>query len=65
MLLAAAVAGWKGWQIHHGERAAMAYGLAVLALALGVWHLWRKEPPAVGSVRPDGTSGNLTPGNRL
>jgi hypothetical protein len=45
MLLAAAVAGWKGWQIHHGERAAMAYGLAMLALALGVWHIVRKEAP--------------------
>jgi hypothetical protein len=46
MLLAAAVAGWKGWQIHHGERAVMAYGLAVLAFALGAWHLMRKEPRA-------------------
>jgi hypothetical protein len=44
MLLAAAVAGWKGWQIHHGEHAVMAYGLALLALALGAWHLVRREP---------------------
>ena len=48
MLLAAAVAGWKGWQIHNGERAAMAYGLAALALALGAWHLVRKEPASKG-----------------
>jgi hypothetical protein len=65
MLLAGGVAAWKGWQIHHGERAAMAYGLAVLALALGVWHLRRKEPPAIGSARPDATSGKPTPGDRL
>jgi len=44
MVMAAAVAAWKGWQFHRGERAAIAYGLAALALALGVWHLWRKEP---------------------
>ncbi len=44
MLLAAAVAIWKGWQIHRGETAMLAYGLAVLALALGVWHLTRKAP---------------------
>ena len=45
MLIAAAVAIWKGWQIHRGETAVLAYGLGVLALALGVWHLTRKEPP--------------------
>jgi hypothetical protein len=44
MLLAAGFAGWKGWEIHHGERAMMAYGLAVLALGLGVWHLTRGAP---------------------
>jgi membrane protein YdbS with pleckstrin-like domain len=44
MLLASAVAAWKGWQIHHGERAMMAYALAALALAVGVWHLTRKAP---------------------
>lgn len=46
MLLAGAVAGWKGWQIHRGEQALLAYGLAVLALAIGVWHLTRKAPEA-------------------
>ena len=44
MLLAAAVAIWKGWQIHRGEPAVLAYGLGALALALAVWHLTRKPP---------------------
>ncbi len=44
MLLAAAVALWKGWQIHRGETALMAYGLGILALALAAWHLTRKAP---------------------
>ena len=50
MLLAAAVAIWKGWQIHRGETALMAYGLGILALALAAWHLTRKAPapPAAG-----------------
>lgn len=39
MLLAAAVAVWKGWQIHRGEHAWLAYGLGAAALALSVWHL--------------------------
>jgi hypothetical protein len=41
MLLAAAVAIWKGWQIHRGETAVLAYGLGAIALALGIWHLTR------------------------
>jgi hypothetical protein len=45
MLLAAAVAIWKGWQIHRGETAVLAYGLGAMALALGVWHLTRKPAP--------------------
>ena len=36
MLLAGVVAIWKGWQIHRGEIAVLAYGLGVLALALAV-----------------------------
>jgi len=43
MLLAGAVAVWKGWQIHRGETAILAYGLAALALVLGVWHLTRRD----------------------
>jgi thiol:disulfide interchange protein len=42
MLLAAGVALWKGWRIHSGHTAVLAYGLAALALAMGVWHLTRK-----------------------
>jgi len=42
MLLAAGVAFWKGWQIHHGSHAWMAYGLGAAALGLAVWHLTRK-----------------------
>jgi hypothetical protein len=44
MLLAAAVALWKGWQIRHGEQAMIAYGLGTLALAIAVWHLTRRAP---------------------
>ena len=46
MLLAAGVALWKGWRIHSGHSAMLAYGLAVLALAMAVWHFTRKEPRA-------------------
>ncbi|MGH9606193.1 MAG: hypothetical protein ACRD3N_10910 [Terracidiphilus sp.] len=45
MLLAAGVALWRGWQIHRGPYALLAYGLAALALGLGVWHL-KQKPPA-------------------
>jgi hypothetical protein len=43
MLLAAGVAFWKGWELDRGHSAMVAYGLGVLALALAVWHLTRKE----------------------
>ena len=36
MLLAAGFAFWKGWQIHHGSHAWMAYGLGAAALGLAV-----------------------------
>jgi heme exporter protein D len=42
MVLAAGFAAWRGWKIHHGMYAWMAYGLAVAALALAVWHFMRK-----------------------
>ena len=38
MIVASAFAFWRGWQIHHGRYAWMAYGLGVLALALSAWH---------------------------
>jgi hypothetical protein len=42
MLVAAAIAVWKGWKIHTGSHAWLAYGLAVLALGMAAWHLTRK-----------------------
>lgn len=44
MLIAGALAIWKGWEIHRGEMAVLAYGLGALAVAMGVWHLTRKAP---------------------
>lgn len=32
---------YRGWVIHTGQQAWLAYGLGVLALALGVWRLLR------------------------
>jgi len=46
MLLAAAFAAWKGWKIHTGMHAWEAYGLAVLALGMAVWHLTRPATDA-------------------
>jgi hypothetical protein len=45
MLIAAAVALWRGWQIHTGRMALAAYGLAALAVALAAWHFTRKPAP--------------------
>ena len=42
MLVAAGIALWKGWAIHTGPYAWMAYGLGAAALGLAVWHLTRK-----------------------
>ena len=42
MLVAAGVAVWRGWKIHTGTHAWMAYGLGALALGLAVWHFTRK-----------------------
>jgi hypothetical protein len=42
MLLAAGIAFYRGWKIHTGQYALMAYGLGALALGLAVWHLTRK-----------------------
>lgn len=48
LLVAAALAFWKGWRIHRGEMAVLAYGLGVLAVAMGAWHLIQaqRQPPA-------------------
>jgi hypothetical protein len=56
MLLAAAVAFWKGWQLHRGETAILAYGLGAMALVIGVWHLTRREPKRV-TVATSGSAG--------
>ena len=45
MLLAAAIAIYRGWKIHTGHTAWLAYGLGALALGLAVWHLTRPTPP--------------------
>jgi hypothetical protein len=38
MSIAAVIAFWRGWQIHRGHYAWMAYALGVLALGLATWH---------------------------
>jgi hypothetical protein len=43
MLVAAAVAFWRGWKIHTGPHAWLGYGLGVAALGLAFWHLTRKS----------------------
>ncbi len=44
MLAMGAFALYQGWVLHTGQRAFMAYGLAVLAFAMGIWRLTRKPP---------------------
>lgn len=41
MLVAAAVAFWKGWKIHAGPHAWSAYGLGVAAIGMAIWHMTR------------------------
>lgn len=41
MLVAAGIAFYRGWEMRHGERAWMAFGLGALALGLAVWHWTR------------------------
>ncbi|HEX4757056.1 MAG TPA: hypothetical protein VH308_03705 [Terracidiphilus sp.] len=42
MLVAAGIAFWRGWKIHTGHVALLAYGLGALAVGLAIWHLTRK-----------------------
>ena len=42
MLIAAAIALWRGGKIHTGHYAWLAYGLGAAALGLAVWHFTRK-----------------------
>jgi hypothetical protein len=44
MLVAAAVAFYRGWKVHTGNYAVMAYVLGALALGLAVWHLTHASP---------------------
>jgi hypothetical protein len=46
MVAAAGIAFWRGWQIHAGRYAWMAYGLGAVALMLAAWHFAsaRKRP---------------------
>jgi hypothetical protein len=34
---------YKGWLIHTGQKAWLAYGLGLVAIALGIWRLLRRE----------------------
>jgi hypothetical protein len=43
MVLASGVAFWRGWKIHYGMYAWLAYGLGATALTLAVWHFTRKS----------------------
>ena len=45
MLIAAGLAFWRGWKIHTGETATLAYGLGLMALLLAAWYLTRKDAP--------------------
>jgi hypothetical protein len=42
MLIASGVAFYRGWKIHTGEYAVMAYVLGALALSVAIWHFIRK-----------------------
>lgn len=42
MLAAAGVAFFRGWRIHDGHAALLAFGLGALALGLAIWHFSRK-----------------------
>jgi hypothetical protein len=44
MLIAGSFSLYKGLQIRTGQHALVAYGLAALALGIGVFHLTRKAP---------------------
>jgi hypothetical protein len=53
MLLAACVAFWRGWQIHVGHNALLAYALSVIALGLAAWHLTRKPDKPRVQAKPE------------
>jgi hypothetical protein len=43
MLVASAIAFYRGWKIHTGPTALLGYGLGVLAFGLAAWHLTRRS----------------------
>lgn len=45
MVIAAAVAFYKGWKIHTGPYAVLAICLGFAALGLAAFHFTRKAPP--------------------
>ena len=45
MVVLACVAFWRGYELRTSHMAFTAFGLGVLALALGIWHLTRKPAP--------------------
>ena len=48
MLVASGIAFWRGWKIHHGHVALLAYALGTLALGLALWHMTRKADKLKG-----------------
>ncbi len=42
LLAAGAFALYQGWKLHTGSHALWAYGLGVLAVAVGLWRILRK-----------------------
>ncbi|MGA2809542.1 MAG: hypothetical protein ABSE87_15545 [Terracidiphilus sp.] len=44
MIILGGVALYQGWTLHTGQHALLAYGLGVLAVAVGIWRLTRKPP---------------------
>jgi len=48
LLVAGCLAFYQGWKIHVGSHALWAYGMGVLAFAVGVWRLTRKPGQPIG-----------------
>lgn len=44
MLVLGAFALYRGWVVRTGQSAWLAYGLGLLAIAIGIWRLTRKPP---------------------
>jgi Na+/H+ antiporter NhaD/arsenite permease-like protein len=43
LILFGVLALYRGWMLHGGERAWIAYGLGVIAVAIGVFHIARSR----------------------